>query len=412
MVTLISKARAIVGLVIAQVRHRPSRTTLAVLGITLAVLSTTLLASVGFGVLETGTQMFDDSGRDLWVTGGPIELSPGAVGGFKNTILDSHVVAQNIQEREDVATAVPMAFKTVYISTNGSEFDTIVGVGMPKGGGQSVSVEAGTSFTKEDIHYGNGSYNGPMTHEVVIDPRIAEMYNLSVGETVYIGGTIVDAKQNEFTVVGISPTFSRFLGAPTVAVHLSELQEITGTTGTDRATWITIKLTDGANTTAVQQELQQQYPEYDIRTNREQLESILNDKAIIVAAAGTLVVLAIIAGLALTINLLALIVYQQQTELAALKAVGLSSRTLVGVVAGQGIVLGAIGGAFGLALTPPAVIGLNYVATQLVGFEDLLQTPDTVLIAGGVIALVIGTISAMVAGWRITRINPLVHLRG
>ena len=408
----VSRFRAVLGLVIAQVRHRPSRTTLAVLGIALAVLSTTLLASVGFGVLETGTQKFDASGRDLWVTGGPIELAPGTVGGFKNTVLDSHEVAADIKEREDVLTATPMAFKTVYVSTNGSEYDTVVGVGMPKSGGQSVAVQKGTSFTQPDVHYGNGSYNGPMTHEVVIDPRIAEMYNLSVGDTVHIGGTIVDAKQNEFTVVGISPTFSRFLGAPTVAVHLSELQEITGTTGTDRATWITIKLRDDANVTAVQQELQRQYPEYDVRTNQEQMRSILDDKAIIMAAAATLVVLAIVAGLALTINLLALIVYQQQTELAALKAIGLSSRTLVGVVAGQGIILGAIGGTLGLALTPPAVVALNYVATQLVGFENLLRTPNWVLLAGGAIALVIGTISAMVAGWRIARINPLVHLRG
>ena len=408
----LSRLRAVLGLVIAQVRHRPSRTTLAVLGIALAVLSTTLLASVGFGVLETGTQKFDASGRDLWVTGGPIELAPGTVGGFKNTVLDSHEVAVEIQNREDVATATPMAFKTVYVSPTGSDFDTVIGVGMPKDGGQSVAIKEGTSFTRGDVHYGNGSYDGPMTHEVIIDPRIAEMYNLSVGDSVFIGGTIVDARQNEFTVVGISPTFSRFLGAPTVAVHLSELQEITGTAGTDRATWITIKLRDGANVTAVQQELQRQYPEYDVRTNQEQMRSILNDKAIIMAAAATLVVLAIVAGLALTINLLALIVYQQQTELAALKAVGLSSRTLVGVVAGQGIVLGLLGGAIGLALTPPAVVGLNYIATQLVGFEDLLRTPDYVLIAGGVIAIVIGTISAMVAGWRIVRINPLVHLRG
>jgi len=361
----LARLRAVGGLAIVQVRHRPSRTALAVLGIALAVLATTLLASVGFGVLTTGAQKFVASGRDLWVTGGPIHLSPTAAGGFQNTILNAHAVAADIQARPAVATATPMAFKTVYVSANGSQFDAIVGVGMPRDGGSSVTITNGTRFRSGDVHYANGTYDGPMTHEVIVDPRTARMYGLSPGDTLYVGGSIADAKRNRFTVVGVSPTFSRFLGTPTVAVHLSELQEITGTTGTDRATWITIKLRNGANVSAVQQALRRRYPHYTVRTNREQMRSILDRKAVIVAAGATLVVLAVVAGLVLTVNLLALLVYQQQRALAALKAVGLSTRTLVLVVGGQGVILGAI-----------------------------------------------GTLAAVVAGWQITRINPLVYLRG
>lgn len=409
--TRLARLRTLAGLATAQLRHRPSRTLLAVLGIALAVLATTLLASVGFGVLETGEQKFDAADRDLWITGGPIELAPGSVGGFRNTVLDSHAVAAEIQSREDVRTAVPMGFQTVYAGRDPAALETVVAVGVP-GAGSSVQLDAGDGFSRGDVHYGNGSYDGPMTHEIIVDPRIAEKYGLEVGDELHVGGTVAGARDHEFVVVGISPTFSSFLGVPTVTMPLSELQELTGTTATDRATWITVAVADGADADAVETDLESEYPRYDVRTNSEQLSAILNEKAVLLAAGATLVALAVVAGLALTVNLLALVVYQQRDALAALKAVGLSSRTLVGVVAGQGVALGALGGAVGLLATPPIVAGLNRVAARLVGFEGLLRTPDAVFVGGAVIAVGIGTASAVAAGWQIARIPPLDQLRG
>ena len=73
------RLRASVGLAAAQLRHYRVRTLLAVFAVTLAVLSTTLLASVGVGVLETGQQKLDAAERDLWITAGPAQLGPGGV---------------------------------------------------------------------------------------------------------------------------------------------------------------------------------------------------------------------------------------------------------------------------------------------------------------------------------------------
>lgn len=84
---------SIESLTVAQLTHDRTRTVLAVLGIAFAVLATTLLASVRYGVVETGQQKFDDSGRDLWMTGGPVQLAPGSVGGFKNSVTNAHAVS-------------------------------------------------------------------------------------------------------------------------------------------------------------------------------------------------------------------------------------------------------------------------------------------------------------------------------
>lgn len=411
MKSIFTKLRSVFGLALAQIRHERTRTVLAVFGIALAVLSTTLLASVGYGVVETGQQKFDASGRDLWITGGPVQLAPGTVGGFENTLTNAHNISDSLTKREDVKTAVPMAFQTVYVGTDRNDLQTIVGVGVPATGRNGATkITRGKGFTGGDPHYAGGTYDGPMTHEVIISPRTAKLFNVSVGETLYIGGTVANARQNKFTVIGVSPTFSKFLGTSSVALRLSELQELTGTTRTDRATMITVDLTSRANVQTVEQDIQQEYPNYDVRTNQEQLQSVLAQKAVVLASGFVLVILAVVAGAVLTVNLLALLVYQQQEQLAAMQALGISSRLLVGTAASQGLLLGILGGGLGLLVTPIASSGLNMLAAQLVGFNGLVQTPDIVFIAGGVIAIGIGTLGSIVAGWRVGRLQPLTHL--
>jgi len=167
---------------------------------------------------------------------------------------------------------------------------------------------------------------------------------------------------------------------------------------------------DGADVEAVQQRVQADYPEFTIRNNQEQLEAVLQNQALVLAGGVTLVVLAFIAGLALTTNLLGLVVYQQRETLAALQATGLSQATLVGLIAGQGLVLGVIGGLFGVGLTPPLAELLNRIAERLVGFEGLVQVPTEMLYVGFGIATIVGTVSASVVAWRISRLETLEAL--
>lgn len=401
-----SRLRAALGIAAAQLRFDTSRSVLTVIGIVVAVLSMTLLASVGLGVMATGEEKFQNAGRDLWMTGGPVRLGPGLSEG---SIYDAHTVSDDIEARDDVSTAVPMAFQTVYVSRTGEDFQTMLGVGAPARG-PSVSVSEGSGFSSRDVHYADGSYDGEMTHEVVIDRRTAAMFDVGVGDTIYIGGTLAAARNNEFTVVGISPTFSRFLGAPTVTLHLSELQEVTGTAGIDQASLITIATKDEADPAAVKADLESQYPEYVIRTNQQQLRSMLEQQALVLAAGVSLVVLAIVAGLVLTANLLLSYVYQQRATLAALKALGWRTRTIALMIGTQGLLLGVVGGLLGVGLTKPVAAVLDHLAASVVGFENLVRTPDIVLLAGFGIAVVISLLSVGSATVLIARISPLEHL--
>lgn len=394
------RTAAVVGLAAARVRRNPRRSLLAVTGIALAVLSVTVLASVGAGVVETGEQKFDQSGRDLWVSGGPMELQPSQASPVTNSLVDAHELAADMRAREGVATATPMAFQAVYVGRTPDDLQLVTGAGLPRAHDESaVAITDGEGLDRDDPHYANGTYEGPMTNEVLIDPRTAERLNVSVGETLYIGGSRASAGDNRFTVAGISPTFSQFLGSETVILHLSELQELTGTTGADRAAFITLSLTDDADTRATKQRLERAYPDLEIQTNRERFRGIVRGQGLLIGSAVALVALAVVAGFALTVNLLLLTVSQQRTELATLRALGLRPRVLAGLIGSQGLILGTVGGLLGLAATPLCVAVLNRVIARLVGFDSLLATPPALYLAGATIAVGIGTASAVTAGW-------------
>lgn len=403
-----NRGRATVAIMLAQLTRNRLRTTLAIIGIILAVLAATLLASAGAGVLETGQSQLDSADRDLWLTSGPVGLSATS-GGFENTLYDAHTVSRDISSIEGVQKGNAIGFQTVYASAGGEDFSTIIGTGAT-GSGSAVSISQGQGFPSSYQHYAGGSYNGEMSREVIIDTQTAEQFNVGVGDTLFIGGTLASARSNEFEIVGISNTFSQFLGTPTITMPLSELQTITGSTDTDAATFITVATEDGADLSTAQQRIQDEYPAFTTRTNQQQLEAVLQNQALVLAGALTLVVLAVVAGVTLTTNLLGLVVYQQRPTLAALQAVGLSQSTLITIIAGQGLLLGIIGGLVGVGLTIPAAEGLNRLAAALVGFDGLVQVSTRILIGGFGIATVVGTISAAVVAWRVSRLDTLEAL--
>lgn len=399
--------RASVGVVWVagrQLRSDRMRTVLAVVGVALAVLSVTLLAGVGAGVVATGNEKFDESGRDLWVSGGPIDIAPGSVGGFRNPIPNAHPLADEIAAHDGVKTAVPMAFQIVYVSTDGEEFETTVGSGVPGAGGSSVSLESGSGFSGPNTHYAGGSYDGEMTHQAIVSPETAAEFDLEVGDTIHVGGTIANARRNEFEVVGISPTFANFLGTGTVTLRLSELQTLTGNAYGDRATLVTIQTAPGADPAAVRDELAAEHPEYTFRTNREQLVSLLERQAVVLAAGVSLVGLGVISGGILALNVLLSIIYIQRRSLSILRAVGATRRSVVGVALVESAAVAAGGYLVAVAVTPLAATGLNRLALAVTGFDGLVQVPTYAYAVGAGVACGFALLGGTLGAWRVARV--------
>jgi len=248
-----------------------------------------------------------------------------------------------------------------------------------------------------------------MSGEVLIDKRAAAQLDIEVGDTIHVGGTLAAAGENTFEVVGVTNDVSRFIGAPTVVMHLSELQTVSGTSGVDPASTIVIDLEDGADPRRARDDLTASNPDLTIRTNSEQFEQVLRSQSTIIATALTLQALAVGSGIALVTNIFGLLVYHQRRQLAALKASGVSVGTLLAVTLVEGLLVGGLGALVGLVLAVPGIEGIN-LAVGYLGFENVIDAPAWVFGLGVGLAFTVGVVGAVVAGWRTVRVSPIHHL--
>ncbi len=403
-----TRTRAVLGIALAQIRRSPRRTALAVLAVALVVLSVTLLASLGVGVVDVGEDGLENANRGIWLSSDPVDPS---ASGTENPIVGAHSVTAELEERDDVSSASPIAMYEIYIGTDPEDLDRTSAVGVPETH-EGFDFEEGGGYEIEEENAEEAMGEGePTTEEVVLDPDTADRLDAEPGDTVYLGTSRESAPEYEFTVVGTSSYYSQYLGSESTAVPLPDLLAVAGTTGTDRATFVTADAAEGHDRQGVAADLDEAYPEYDVRASDEQIGAMLEERPLILASGVTLVGLAIVGGVILTVNLFALVASQQREELAALRAIGLSRWILAGTIGAQGLVIGLLGGVVGLLSTPVLVVGLNRIVTELVGFEQLLRTPLEVYVVGFALAAVVGTIVALVAGWRAGRYARIKHLK-
>ncbi|WP_247729510.1 ABC transporter permease [Halovivax limisalsi] len=401
---------AILGLAAAQLRQRPGRTALAVLAVALAVLSVTLFVSLGVGVVSVGQESVADTNRDVWI-------SSTAVGGegIENSIVDSHRVAADVTRHDDVAVAAPVGVYTAYVGASEDELQPITSVGLPRTHG-GFEFEEGSGFDVDEAAVESSIDPSPSIVEptaldgarsdptgVVLDPSLAAELSVGAGDTIYVGPGPDGAGARAVSVVGTADRYSEFVGQPTMVMRLHELQGLVGARGADRAAFVTADLEPGADPEAVSDDLGADYPAYDVRTGEEQFRSMLADRSLVIVSAAALVGLAIVGGIGLTVNCFVLVAYQQRTELAALRAIGLARPVLAGLVGMQGLLIGLLGGAVALVATGPLVGRLNEFVASLVGFDGLLQTPPTVYAAGALVAVGVGGATALVAGFSASR---------
>ncbi|MFC4543506.1 ABC transporter permease [Halosolutus amylolyticus] len=406
---LVVRTCAVAGIGFAQLRRAPGRTALTVLAVTLAVLSVTLLAGLGIGVVETGEDGLDSADRDIWIASEPVDP---AASGTENPIADAHGVTREVSARDDVQSATPIAMHAIYVGTEPSDLERRSAVGIHEThDGFDFQAGGGFNLDREDVVAEEGAPpDEPPTGEIVIDPRIAEAHDVGVGDTIYVGASREGEGAKEFTVVGISGHHSQYLGTPSVTIPLVDLQVVTGTAGTDRATFVTADVAEDADRDAVRDDLAAAYPAYDVRTSDEQIEAMIEERPIVLASGFTLVGLAVVGGVVLTANLFVLVTAQQREQLAALRAIGLSRPLLAGTIGVQGLFVGVLGGLVGIAATPPIAAGLNRLAASVVGFDRLLRTSHEVYAVGFLLAVGVGTLVALVTGWRAGRYARVEHL--
>jgi putative ABC transport system permease protein len=252
-------------------------------------------------------------------------------------------------------------------------------------------------------------------NETVIDAATADAQDYKVGDTVRIA-TLKPVRP--FKLVGIAQYGSqRSLGSATFAVFtIPEAQELLERKGELDAISVAAKssvsqqqLVDQIKSALPPDKAEVRTAKQQVREDKKQVSFTKIIKYLLLAFAG----IALFVGAFVIFNTLSITIAQRIRELATLRTIGASRRQLLGSVALEALVIGALASIVGLLLG----IGLAWGLQELFKAVNLdLPTVSLVIKAQTIyIALLIGIVVTLVAGLapaiRATKVPPIAAVR-
>ncbi len=422
------------------IRRRPGRSALTSLGIGLAVGLVVLLLAISAGIQTSATALATSSGVDLIAASANTTITTGSV----PPIPHAHRLATEIPAADpNVVVASPwlvgeLVFgnASLWAAANAS---TVPASWSPTGSGvvgwipsdnagiETPTIYNGTGFTLPgDPHYANGSYDGPFTHEIVLDQGLAGVLGVTVGDLVWVnpaqatGAAALPgwyANATAFRVVGISGPFWLIPSALLAFTYLSELQSVIGggTPSTDYASLLLIHLNDPTTASADQTRIETAFPSLTVITLAEVLGAI-QQVVNIYRTFGVLIgVIGIVVAALFATTVLQMSVDDRSRELALLRAVGYTRAGVGGLVVEEGVVLAVLGLAIGLPIAFAGAYELNRFLLNLIGGLPVgfsfVSFNASVLATGVAIVLAIGLLAATLPAVRAMALPVAEELR-
>ncbi len=403
------------------IRRRPGRSALTGLGIGLATGLVVLLLALSAGVQTSAATLAYASGVDLLATSNASGTS-GLLTGDLPPIPDSHALATEIPAVDpNVVSASPWYIQDLVFG-NGSLRSDALNASVPSGWGPTQSgavgwipsdnsgIETpvlydGTGFTYPgDPHYANGSYDGRLTHQIVLDQALAGVLGVGVGGTVWAepsstssNATLAGwyANATEFDVVGISGPFWLVPSALLAFVYLSELQSVydAANPSTDYSTLILIHLQDPTDPSSDQATIHRAFPELLVVTLAEILTEIQHEVSVYRTFGVLIGAIGLAVAALLTTTILQMSVDDRSRELALLRAVGYPRARIGVLVAEEALLLSAFGLGVGLPVAWGAGTAINAFLIRTVGdlpagFSFVSFDAPVILAGAGAVAAV------------------------
>lgn len=323
--------------------------------------------------------------------------------------------------------------------------------GFDGAGGSAFGIET-VSVTGTDV---NALDLGPLSSTELVDGRVLDAADagglvavldeayavsseLAVGDTIELAGESLE-------IVGIvASTATTGEAASNVFIPLDTAQTLADLA--DQVTTVFVQAESADGIAAVQSALETALPDATVNSQSELAESVsgsLSSASSLISSLGTWLSV-IVLGAAFLIAILFTVsgVSRRTREFGTLKAIGWSNRRIVGQVAGESFVTGALGAAAGVAVGLLGILLVNVIAPTisvdggtsqaagpgggfpggggLPGAEAVSTTTDLVLQAPltlGVVLVAVGlailggVLAGVIGGWRAARLRPAEALR-
>jgi ABC-type antimicrobial peptide transport system permease subunit len=361
--------------------RRKGRTILTMLAISIGV-----AAIVGLGALANGLA----DGYDSFLTGSKADLilsQPDAVDVSMSTVDESILIEldamSEVTKVSGMLQGIVQADKIPLFFVFGYPEDSFI-LGR-------FAIISGVGFDSRDAHQGRGK-------PILLGTQAAEAMNKKVGDSLRV-------QESSFRIVGIYETGATLEDNGAV-LPLQEAQELLGRQR--QVSIFYIQLKDAGLADRVITRTERRWPDLTISSTEAFADKqMMGDymQAFVWAIAG----LAIIIGGVGMMNAQLMAVVERTREIGVLRAVGWSSRRVMGMILGESLLVGLLGGAFGVVMGWMLIAGFEDFA-GFFGASKTSITPQLIQQAFWVV-VVLGFIGGAYPAWRASRLPPVEALR-
>ena len=365
-------------------RTARQRALFSVLGVAIAIALLVAVTAIGVG-LATGTTVYDDE-IDYWIVPEADGESSPLIDAGGTQFGSVHDTNDRITAIDGVEGATPILSTVLFVeSGTDGEYLLVVGIINSPTVDRVMGLET-AGLTPGDPYYAAGDYDGDWTGDVVLSDSAATLLSVEAGDELTIGDTDV------FTVAAIDDNPTGAGGdIPTALVQLSELQELTGATTNDQADQFVVNTNDPG----VSEELAGIYPESSVHSRGELLASETLDSDLPLALALTAFVTAVAIGVLFVVTTMGLEIVADRRQLATMSAIGLSTRSQLGIIGVQTVSTTALGGVIGGLAGLGLIYLINDLAQRTVTTEPIATAHPLLAVYGTAVAVLIGLLSLL-----------------
>jgi len=342
-----------VTLVAKNLTHRPVRSILTVVGLSIALSSVMLLVGISWNFEKAFLEIYTSKAIDLVVTKAGKSMSTGG-------ILDLSV-GDRLKTIEGIGEVTPVLIDTVEFKEQ--HIDEMVVQGWLPGSlmfrGVRLVGDQGRNLKPDD------------KYAILLGDEQAASFGKKAGDQIRI-------QKKLFDIVGIFDSASLFERG-SIIMPLPTLQALMGYNQPATAFMIHAKNRDGEFIKALRQRIENQFPDLSARSAS---DYISNDRQIRLSRvmAWTTAGVALFVGAVGMLNTMLMSIFERTREIGLLRAVGWRRRRVLGLVLGESMML-AVGATFvGGLMSVAALKGLSSIPSAR-GFIDPNMPPAVIAIA-------------------------------
>lgn len=357
-------------LVLANLKTRPFRTLISVLGVALGVALIVLFTGLARGMSEDMSRRAANWKAEI------VFSRPGAMEMMSSNASVSTTYAELLMQIEGVDSTVPVIR---YISPNSTS----------RFGLQRIDGVDWQSYSRMNEIETVAGRAPAANDEVIVDERYTTQENVGLGDTVEIFGN------KQYKIVGVfsPPSSAR------IKMSLAAMQD--ALEAPNKCTDILVKLKDGADVEQTAARINEQFPGNKINLTRDLVIDageripLLNSFLRVLVAVGAFVsVIFVLLSMYTTIT-------ERRKEIGILKSLGASKSFIIKVIEGEAFLIGVLGVVSGFLI--------SFLASRAIekSFDLPFEFGAGWILTAVVIAILGSLVGALYPAWRASLIDPV-----